>query len=273
MSTLTRANKLEKDWEIPQPFTTKKYDISTIADNSYSSDVYYEPFPKGSDLSSILDLEKINRRLPEELRIGSDPYPRSIPRMYWEFYESYLRRMRFLHKNSYDRITDDVIQKFGQLRKGHKKISFKIGDDEYMLSHELHHLVKALVDSQNLLTLPNDWDDEGASATDFPTLKKAVDFIVKYSEYILKTPRDIVIDTPDIDILRDGSISVNWETDKGSFLIIFKRGEHEFTYLYGKDRETKRTFPYAIKNDQSIDQITALWMSQYLKKSLEISYH
>ncbi len=143
-------------------------------------------------------------------------------------------------------------------------IVINIEDKKISLPEKLKHIAEAIIESKYILKLNDNWDDEGSSATDLKTYIKAINFVVKYSEHILNTPLQQVIDAPFIDIMRDGSISVLWDTDKAKFLIIFKKNENEFSYLYGEEKSTERPFQYAIKNDNRIDEITALWMSRNL---------
>lgn len=144
-----------------------------------------------------------------------------------------------------------------------RNVYIKVGDNNLSLPYQLTHILEAINKSKEILSLDNDWDDEGANATNFKTYFKAITFVVNYSKYILETLKT-VIDSPDIDIMRDGGVSVFWETAKATFLIIFKKNDTPYSYYYGNNKIDDVPFKYAIKNEGEVDQITAKWMCENL---------
>ena len=145
-----------------------------------------------------------------------------------------------------------------------QNVPIQISDHHFSLPVSLNHIAGAISKSQAILSLDNDWDDDGADATNLSTYLKAINFVVNYSKFIFESLR-VVIDYPDIDILRDGSIGVFWETKKATFLIIFKKNVNRYSYLFGNNKIDGIPFKYAIDNQGIIDEITAKWMSQNLK--------
>jgi len=143
-------------------------------------------------------------------------------------------------------------------------VSIQIGDKAFEFDARLAHIAQAINESKYILDLKDDWDDDGASSTDLKTYLKAVNFLVRYSKIILEKYLQI-IDAPLIDIMRDGSVSILGETDNATFLIIFKKKDTEYSYFYGEEKRDKIPFNYAIKNEDDVNEITALWMSQNLK--------
>jgi hypothetical protein len=142
-------------------------------------------------------------------------------------------------------------------------ISYKVTDFEYEIPIQLKKIIDEIERSRYILDLEDDWDDEGAIATNIETFNKAIKFILDYSLHIFKIGK--LIETPKIDILRDGSVSVNWETHKASFLIIFKITNAKYSYYYGETKIDNIPFKLAISNgNKNIDEITALWMSENL---------
>ena len=145
-------------------------------------------------------------------------------------------------------------------------INLCVNNNNFTLPHELKHIANAIEKSKYLLDLNHGWDEEEASATNVETFIKAVRFIIDYSTYILQNINNIVIDAPDIDILKDGSIIVNWETDTSSFAIIFDKSNAEFSYYYAKVKNGQMPpLKYGVKTDLGIDKITtAPWMANNL---------
>ena len=75
----------------------------------------------------------------------------------------------------------------------------------------------------------------------------------------------VVIDSPDIDILRDGSIVVNWEMSLATFTIIFDKEPSEFSFYFAKDKQNPIPLKYGIDIKKNVDEYTALWMSKNLR--------
>ncbi|MCW3106504.1 MAG: hypothetical protein JWQ09_1010 [Segetibacter sp.] len=144
-----------------------------------------------------------------------------------------------------------------------RNVHIQIEDTNFSLPGPLKQIAEAINKSKEILSLNDDWDDEGASSTNFKTYLKAINFVVNYSKFILDTFK-VIIDYPDIDILRDGSVSAFWETPRATFLIIFKKNNNPYSYFYGNNKVDEIPFKYAIKNEGKIDQITAEWMSANL---------
>ncbi len=145
------------------------------------------------------------------------------------------------------------------------RTSFIVSDTRYSLPFRLKNIADVIIKGKHLLELPDDWDEEQSFSTDLPTFLKAITFLINYSGYILNEYKT-VIDAPDLDILHDGSITVNWETPGASFLIIFKKNDNEISYYYGKAKDSLIPLQYGINNrSKKVDEMTALWMYQNLK--------
>lgn len=142
------------------------------------------------------------------------------------------------------------------------RIVLEIANERISLPIKLKKIADSIKDAEQILEYEDNWDEEAAIATDPETFKKAIDFLISYAIYLLKYG---VIDKPFIDIMRDGSVSIMWETDKATLLVIFKKGNKELSYLYGQPKDNKKQpFPYSVENGNKIDEILALWMRNYL---------
>jgi hypothetical protein len=126
---------------------------------------------------------------------------------------------------------EEVDEGFFPLIEKPKKVSIQIGNKTFEFDVRLGHIEQAINESKYILDLKDDWDDDGASSTDLGTYLKAVNFLVLYSKTILDKYIQI-IDAPLIDIMRDGSVSILWETNNATFLIIFKKKDTEYSYFY-----------------------------------------
>lgn len=133
------------------------------------------------------------------------------------------------------------------------------------LNRRLPHIAKVISDSKYILDFEEDWDDEGANATNLDTYNRAINFVRDYSIQIFMSaePR-IKISAPSIEILRDGSVAVNWETKKASFLIVFDISNDKISYCYGKNKVNGIPFKTGVENNNDVDEIVASWMRKNL---------
>jgi len=144
-------------------------------------------------------------------------------------------------------------------------ISFAVADTDFVLPYDLSHIKNAITKSESILKLKENWDEEGALPTDKKTFLNAIRFIIKYSSYLLESKEKTVLDYPDISILRDGAIAVNWETKNASFTIIFEKDDKDVSYYYAKEKNSFIPLRYGVNIKGDIDKTTAIWMSENLK--------
>ena len=77
-------------------------------------------------------------------------------------------------------------------------------------------LLNKIKESYSLLELKEDWDDEGANKVDVLAFNKAMIFIHSLAAVVEN------LCVPDIDLLRDGSISFDFISNTHQLLIIVK---------------------------------------------------
>lgn len=189
---------------------------------------------------------------------------------------------------SYEKITDKPIIRFSNFRKDSDflyiysivekirtkqfvnvciidySISIIVNAKVVQLPSALKNIADHIEEAKEILNYADDWDDEGAVATDSNTFAKAVSFIVDYSKYIYEQ-FDIILNVPYIDILRDGSVSVHWENnEKNQLLIIFKKADEELAFFYAEQSARKIPFKSAIIPGGPVDETLAIWMKNHL---------
>ena len=133
-----------------------------------------------------------------------------------------------------------------------------------LLSKHLPDLSKAIFDSSAILDLEEDWDEEGANATNKETYDNAIKFVRLYALWLLDSGAKL--STPSISIVRDGSIAVSWDTLKAKFIIVFDKKNHKISYCYGKDKVNGIPLETGIENNDSVDKSIAEWMKKRLRK-------
>ena len=138
-----------------------------------------------------------------------------------------------------------------------------VGNKEYKFPIALHRIAAHIKEAKEILSYPDNWDDEGAEATDESTFIKAADFLNSYAIFI-EHNYGATLATPYMDILRDGSISIHWETKRGLMIIIFKKTSIEKAYFFAERLADKVEIKSAVIVGAEPDEILAQWMKTYL---------
>lgn len=143
------------------------------------------------------------------------------------------------------------------------RYALDINNKEYRIPYALMHIADQVEESKEILKYNFNWDDEGSLPTDEFTFSNAATFVIKYALYIFAHD-GIVLKTPYIDILKDGSVSVHWETEGSQFLIIFKKNNAGLAYYYAERKDNKVPLKSAIEPGKPVDEFLALWMKKNL---------
>jgi hypothetical protein len=86
---------------------------------------------------------------------------------------------------------------------------------------KLKHIGLSISNAQSILTLKDNWDDEGARQIHKNIYDNAIIFLKKYSLFILND-LETVIAAPEINPVKDGSIDLEWHTPHARMLINIK---------------------------------------------------
>lgn len=121
---------------------------------------------------------------------------------------------------------------FPAIEKISQDLTINIEDNTFILPIELSHIAEEIEDSKKILTLLNDWDEEGAIAPPISILMQSIHLLVSYSKWIFDN-LDIIIASPTISAVPDGSIDMEWRTNKARLLINIKNNGNHEAYYYG----------------------------------------
>ena len=142
--------------------------------------------------------------------------------------------------------------------------TFEVNGKSYTVPVSLKPVAHQIEEARIILEYEDDWDDEGAIATEIDTFEKAVNFLVDYSTFVYKNYA-VILKEPYIDILRDGSVSVHFEAARNTqLLIVFKKEENELAYFYAEQGDRKIPFKSAIIPGEPVDETLASWMKNHL---------
>jgi len=117
----------------------------------------------------------------------------------------------------------------------------------------------AIVSSREMLTFPDDWDEDGAKPIDKEAWNRAVKFLMEHAASAWKSEAR-VLDAPDITPCPDGSVDLHWDYPRYEVLINFPVDLAQRAGFYGDDRGTLRikgTFDPAALNQGLLD-----WLSK-----------
>lgn len=137
---------------------------------------------------------------------------------------------------------------------------FTIQDKTYKINRELLSIKDAIIESQSILQLVNDWDEDGAIATNSKTYFRTINFLLDYSNFIYNQYNHI-IEAPEINIVRDGSIDLEWRNNESILLINFKKVNSLDIHFYSEDFLNSTIFKGILtKKELNID--LAHWMKK-----------
>lgn len=148
-------------------------------------------------------------------------------------------------------------------------LHLEIGTNSYVIPEGLKLLVDQIEEAEEILEYPLNWDGDMGQPTDRETFNKAVSVLLDYALWIYDNYSEIIV-PPYIDLMKDGSVSLHWETDKAQLFAIVNKAEHfapeeeELIYFYAERIENKIPYKSAIKPDALVDEFIGIWMKENL---------
>lgn len=114
---------------------------------------------------------------------------------------------------------------------------YKYSDNfSFALELKFESLAISLLKSNELLLLENDWDEAGAVKIEEDTLIQAIKFLIRYAEWV-DEKTSIIIKSPIIGPLSDGSIDLYWTHEKVDFVINIPTYPNMIASFYGDNQE------------------------------------
>jgi hypothetical protein len=104
---------------------------------------------------------------------------------------------------------------------------------------ELKNLIVTLEKAEKILELKDNWDDEGSEHISPITFSTAVYFLITYAKNIFQYS-GVCIDIPSIYPSSNGSIDIDWETERYGLIINIAKDGAEASY-YGDDKSAQMT--------------------------------
>ena len=136
-------------------------------------------------------------------------------------------------------------------------LTFEILGKNFSLNHRLKNLYHEIQESKRFLSYKDDWDDEDAIGCNAEVYLRSIDLLIVYAEYVLKF-HDIVFKVPEISLLRDGSIDIEWRSTNRMLLINVVNSQQYEVHFYGKDKNTTVLKGFLYNNE--INRDLSHWM-------------
>lgn len=114
---------------------------------------------------------------------------------------------------------------------------YKFSDNySFVLESKFESLSNSILESRELLLLKDDWDDEGAIRIEEKTLVQAIKFLIRYAEWV-EEKSGLIVKSPMIGPLSDGSIDLYWTHKKVDFVINIPVYPDKIASFYGDNQE------------------------------------
>lgn len=141
-----------------------------------------------------------------------------------------------------------------------EKFLLNILNRVFILDRNLVHIKDVIIESQNILNKKDDWDDEGACATDENTYLKSIELLINYAKDVLNT-YSFTIAVPEINLTKNGSIDLEWRSENYILLFNIQKSENLLVHYYGEDFKTKTVIKGFI-DSFTINKDLAFWMQK-----------
>ncbi|MEX2411970.1 MAG: hypothetical protein WD607_11510 [Candidatus Paceibacterota bacterium] len=131
-----------------------------------------------------------------------------------------------------------------------------IGEVSYM--HK--ELKTEIEESKYIIELEESWDDGGAKKIPEVVYRNAIDFLIKYVNYIEKNFQ-LALSTPEINPCVDGSIDLSFRTEKARMLINIQNEDNANAVFYGDLYESKVPIKGMVPIENVYEHL-ASWMKE-----------
>lgn len=139
-----------------------------------------------------------------------------------------------------------------------RDIHISVGQNRFVLDRSLINIQEAIFNSKYLLNIEDGWDEEGALSCNKITYNRAIELLIQYSMNVFST-YNIVIDAPEINLTKNGSIDLEWRNENYILLMNVQNSRRIDVHYYGEDYRSK-TILKGFINDSHINNDLAFWM-------------
>jgi hypothetical protein len=123
---------------------------------------------------------------------------------------------------------------------------------------EFPTIIEEIEQSSYISTLKEDWDDNGALPIPTNRLVEVTQFLKNYALHILDR-YNVIIDSPSINPVKDGTIDLEWHTPNARFLINFK--SNQIASYYGDNNDNLNSIKGRV-SILAVEEYLAAWMTK-----------
>lgn len=197
------------------------------------------------------------------------PYSRSAQPEYWQKDTNWLPKLFYIPKEDQIQVIsrkpllaniplnyNDLDEQFITISRD---IKVELLDETISIDRRFRQLVSLIEQSKYIMSLEFGWDEENAQPTDPEIWKTAIKFLIHYAADIMEDSERI-LELPEINPCKDGTIDLSWRTSRARMLINFKRSEHGIlAYYYGDFYKNERPVKGWVNTD-TVDIYLSMWM-------------
>ena len=142
-----------------------------------------------------------------------------------------------------------------------KNKGFGIISRDQNVDRNLYHISNEIAFSSYILELEYGWDGEDAKVISREIYDSAIQFVRDYSRYIF-IHLGVVIKSPEINPVRDGSIDLSWVTESARMLVNIKLYNDAIqAFFYGDHLNNKNPLKGSISANE-LEEALAVWMKK-----------
>jgi len=128
----------------------------------------------------------------------------------------------------------------------------------FFIDDKIENIYSTIIESQTLREYRDDWDAEGAIGFNELVYDRAINLLIKYSEYAL-SEFDLSISSPEINMGRDGSIDLEWRHNNNILLLNILNCNDFSAHYYGHDISSDTIIKGSLSSF-NINKVLAFWM-------------
>ncbi len=123
---------------------------------------------------------------------------------------------------------------------------------------QLYEIKEAIDEAAYILTLEEDWDDEGGMPVDKYTFIRAAMFLINYSVWLLENHR-IFLSRPQIHPGPNASVDILWRSANYRMLINVPSDVAKDVAFYGDDKKNGKSIKSNV-SPEGVEEFLAIWL-------------
>jgi hypothetical protein len=147
--------------------------------------------------------------------------------------------------------------------KVERNISIELFETTVVFPPQLKNIADEICDSLFIVDLQDDWDNEGAVAINKELYRDSIQFLIDYSLALFNI-HNVVIEAPEINPCRDGTIDISWKTGNVRLLLNFRLNNGHSKALFYRDHYNNEKSNKGELALDEIDESFLVWM-KFLK--------